>query len=263
MNTRLSGWWWARAALCVLVVMYMVVPLFIVVAISFSSAPFLTFPPPGFSLQWYRSIRDPAWTESLATSVIVMIPTAVLATGIGLGAALGLDRSRHWAAGLVRGLLMSPLVVPVIVTGAAMYVLFRPVGLYGTVQGLVVAHTILCIPYALATISSSLQVLDPRLGQAAASLGATPWTSFRRITLPLVKSGLMSSFLFSLVVSFDELVVSLFVSSPQARTVTVQMWSNIRGDVDPTIAALATVLFLFALLILLVEAIFGRGEANR
>lgn len=263
MENRRSGWWWMRAALCAGVVLYMIVPLFIVVAISFSSAQFLTFPPPGFSLQWYRAVRDPAWTDSLTTSVMVMIPTAVLATALGLGAALALDRSKRPLAALVRGLLMSPLVIPVIITGAALYGLFQPLGLYGTVEGLVIAHTILCIPYALATVTSSLQVLDPRLGQAAASLGAAPWTVFRRVTLPLIRAGLLSSFLFSLVVSFDELVVSLFISSPEARTVTVQMWSNIRGDVDPTIAALATVLFLFALLILLVEAVFGRGEANR
>lgn len=263
MNQKHTGWWWARVSVCALVIVYMVVPLLIVVAISFSSAPFLTFPPPGLSLQWYRAMRNPAWTESLMTSVMVMIPTAMLATTVGLGAALGLNRSRHWASGLVRGLLMSPLVVPVIITGAALYMVLRPLGLYGTITGLVVAHTVLCIPYALATTSSSLQVLDAQLGQAAASLGATPWVTFRRITLPLVRAGLLSSFLFSLVVSFDELVVSLFVSSPQARTVTVQMWSNIRGDVDPTIAALATLLFLFALSILVVEAVVGRGEATR
>jgi putative spermidine/putrescine transport system permease protein len=262
-NSTRSSWWWARFALCALIVVYMIVPLVIVAIISFSSAPFLTFPPPGFSFQWYRAINDPAWTESLTTSAFVMFPSALLATALGLGAALALDKARFPGAAMIRGILMAPLVVPVIITGAAMYALFRPLGLYGTIQGLILAHTILCIPYALATISSSLQVLDPRLAQAASSLGATPWTTFRQVTLPLIKAGLLSSFLFSLVVSFDELVVSLFISSPEARPVTVQMWSNIRGDVDPTIAALASVLFLFALLILLIEAVFGRGEANR
>ncbi|MBN3801715.1 ABC transporter permease [Paraburkholderia sp. Ac-20336] len=255
-------WRTLRGAVCLLVALYMLVPIAIVVVISFSSGQFLSFPPPGFSLQWYRALNDPAWTSSLATSVEVMIPAALLSTCLSLGAALMLRREGLPGAPLIRGILLSPLVIPVIITGAAFYSVFRPLGLHGTVLGLIVAHTVLCIPYALTTITSSLAMVDWRIAQASASLGARPFTTFRRVTFPSISSGVISSFLFSLVVSFDEVVVSMFVSGPDARPVTVQMWSNIRGDVDPTIAALASVLFVFALLILLLEAIFGRGEAT-
>jgi putative spermidine/putrescine transport system permease protein len=164
---------------------------------------------------------------------------------------------------MARAVLMAPLVVPAIITGAALYGVFRQWGIVGTRAGLIGADVLLAIPYALSTITASLAVTDPRLEQAAASLGANPWTAFWTVTLPLIRPGIFSSLLFSLVVAFDELIVSLFISSPYARPVTVQMWSNIRGDVDPTIAALATVLFLFALLILAVEAVVGRGLAGR
>jgi putative spermidine/putrescine transport system permease protein len=255
-------WPVARGVVCGLVILYMLVPLAIVVIISFSSAPFLTFPPPGFSLQWYKAVQDPVWLGALMTSAIVMVPAAALATALGLGAALALQRPGFPFAGPLRALLMSPLVVPVIITGAAMYGLFRFLGLQGTLAGLVLADAVLSIPYALATISASLEMVDPRLAQAAASLGAGPRRTFIHITFPMIRAGVFSSFLFSLVVSFDELVVSLFISSPEARPITVQMWSNIRGDVDPTIAALATLLFFFALVILLVEAVFGKGQAS-
>jgi putative spermidine/putrescine transport system permease protein len=241
----------------------MLIPLAIVVIISFSSAPFLTFPPPGFSMQWYRALRDPVWLQTLGTSATVMLPAAAAATALGLGAALALERPGFPAAPAIRALLMSPLIIPVIITGAAFYSVFKSIGLQGTVSGLILADTVLCVPYALATISASLQMVDPRMAKASASLGAKPMTTFRRVVLPSISSGVLSSFLFALVISFDELVVSLFVSGPEARPVTVQMWSNIRGDVDPTIAALATVLFTFALLMLLLEALFGRGEAKK
>ena len=256
-------WSFLRSLVCAAVVLYMLVPLAIILIISFSSAPFLTFPPPGFSLQWYRAIKDPVWTSALATSALVMVPAATLATALGLGAALMLQREGFPLAAPIRAFLMSPLVVPVIITGAAMYGVFRPMGLYGTLSGLVIAHATLAVPYALATMSASLQMVDPRLAQAAAGLGSAPLRTFVRVTFPMIRTGVLSSFLFSLVVSFDELVVSLFISSPEARPITVQMWSNIRGDVDPTIAALASLLFVFALAVLLIEARFGKGQADR
>jgi putative spermidine/putrescine transport system permease protein len=263
MFTTNKIWSVSRGLVCGLVILYMLVPLAIVIVISFSSAPFLTFPPPGFSLQWYKAVRDPVWLGALSTSATVMLPSAALSTALGLGAALALQRPGFPFAGILRALLMSPLVVPVIITGAAMYGVFRFLGLYGTLTGLVLAHTVLSVPYALATINASLQMVDPRLEQAAASLGSNPLRTFFKVTFPMIRAGVFSSFLFSLVVSFDELVVSLFISSPEARPITVQMWSNIRGDVDPTIAALATLLFLFALVILLIEAVFGKGQADK
>ncbi len=259
----MTMWTWIRVMVCALVVIYMLVPLAIVLIISFSSAPFLTFPPPGLSLQWYdKFFSDPAWVRSLLVSLQVMVPTAIMATVCGTAAALGLSRSAFRGAALINGILMAPLVVPVIITAAAMFGVFRVWGLYGTLPGLVLAHTILTIPYVLSTVGASVQLVDRRLEDAAANLGARPWTTFRRVTLPLIFPAVLSGLLFSMVISFDELIVSLFISTPTVRPVTVQMWSNIRGDTDPTIAAIATLLFLFSLAALLTEALARRKSGQ-
>lgn len=259
----ISLWTSLRVIICLLVVIYMVVPLVIVLIISFSSAPFLTFPPPGFSLQWYENfVNNPAWLRSLLVTIQVMIPTAVLTTILGTAAAFGISRSRFIVVKFVNGLLMAPLVVPVIITAAAMFGVFRIWGLYGNLLGLIVAHTVLTIPYVLSTVGTSIRLVDRKLEDAAANLGAKPMTTFRLITLPLIMPAVLSGLLFAMVLSFDELIVSLFISTPSVRPVTVLMWSNIRGDTDPTIAAIASVLFLFSLIALLLDALVRRKHKS-
>ncbi len=164
---------------------------------------------------------------------------------------------------------MAPVVVPVIITAAAMFGIFRGFGLYGTLSGLVLAHTVLTIPYVVTTVLASLHMVDEQLENAALTLGATRWSAFWRVVFPLILPAVLSGFLFAVVISFDELVVSLFISSPTLRPVTVQMWSDIRGDVDPTISAIGTVLFVFSLVVLLAESLLrgrwreaGRGIAS-
>jgi putative spermidine/putrescine transport system permease protein len=146
------------------------------------------------------------------------------------------------------------VVVPVIITAAAMFGVFRGFGLYGTLAGLIIAHTVLTIPYVVTTVLGSLHMVDEQLENAALTLGATRWSAFWRVVFPLILPAVLSGFLFAMIISFDELVVSMFISSPTLRPVTVQMWSDIRGDVDPTISAIGTVLFLFSLLALLGES---------
>jgi putative spermidine/putrescine transport system permease protein len=268
MSSRRADRLWPalRGLVCALLVVYMIAPLLIVVIISFSSASFLQFPPPGFSLKWYaRLFGTPDWMDSLTVSVDVMIPTAALATSLGTAAAFGIARGRFPGAALLGGLLMAPMVVPVIITAAAVFALFQAWGLYGTLAGLILAHTLLTIPYVMATTLGALETVDRRLEDAALTLGANPWMSFRRVTLPLILPGVLSGLLFALVISFDELIVSLFISTPEVRPVTVQMWSDIRGDVDPAISAIATLLFLFSLVVLAIESLVRRragGEAG-
>jgi putative spermidine/putrescine transport system permease protein len=262
-----ASWWGtARGVVCTLVVIFMIAPLLIVLAISFSSAAFLTFPPPGLSLQWYENLfGNPVWLRSLLTSLKILVPTAILATMLGTAAAYGLARSRLRFAAAIRGFLMAPVVVPVIITAAGIFGVFRDFGLSGTLPGLILAHTVLTIPYVVATVGAALAVVDARLEDAAMTLGAGPLTVFRRVTLPLILPAVLSGLLFAMVISFDELVVSLFISTPLVRPVTVQMWSDIRGDVDPTIAAVASVLFLFSLAALLADHLLRRraGRTGR
>jgi len=257
-------WRGLRLAICGLVVVMMLAPLAIVLILSFSAAPFLTFPPPGLSLQWYHKFfTDPAWMATLRTSIEVMIPSALLASGLGTAAAVALSRVRIRGASALLGLLMAPLVVPVIITAAAIFGAFRVWGLYGTLSGLILAHTVLTIPFVLSTTLASLRMVDRALESAALTLGATPWRAFRRITFPLILPGVLSGFLFALVISFDELTVSLFISTPDVRPITVQMWSDVRGSVDPTITAIASSLFLFTLTVMLIETVMSRRVRGR
>lgn len=256
-------WSVLRIAICALVAIYMIAPMIVVVVISFSSAAFLHFPPPGFSLQWYsRLFAAPEWTNSLLTSIEIMLPTGLISTALGTAAAVGLARARFRGAGLISALLMAPIVVPVIIIGAAVFTLFQTWGLNGTLQGLILAHTLLTVPYVMANVRGAMETVDRQLESAALTLGATPWRSFWRVTFPLILPGVLSGLLFAMVVSFDELIVSLFISTPEVRPVTVQMWSDVRGAVDPTISAIATVLFACSLLLLLADSLLRRRGGN-
>lgn len=260
----LGRWRALRGTVCVLVALYLIAPLVIVVVISFSAASFLQFPPPGLSLRWYHNLfDDPAWTDLLKVSIEILIPSAALATLLGTAAAHALVRGRIPGAAIIGAALMLPIVVPAIITAAALFGVYRGLGLNGTLTGLIIGHVIITTPYVVATVSSALRTMDPRLEAAAAILGAPPLTAFRRITAPLLMPAILSGLLFAAVASFDELIVSLFVSSARVRPVAVQMWSNIRGDVDPTIAAIASLCFAFALVALLLDSILRRRAGVR
>jgi len=242
---------------------FLISPMVIVAIVSLSSAPFLTFPPPGLSLQWYRKLSGSSvWLDAIATSASIMLPSAAVATAAGTAAAVGLARARIPGAGLIASLIMAPMIVPVIITAAAMLGAFRAWGLQGTRVGLILAHTTLAIPYVVFTVLAAMRLVDDRLESAALTLGATRWRAFWRITFPLILPAVLSGLLFAMVISFDELVVSIFLSSPTVRPVTVQMWSDVRGDVDPTIAAIGTLLLVFSVGALLLETALNRQRTR-
>jgi putative spermidine/putrescine transport system permease protein len=252
-----------RAAICLGIIIFLIAPMAIVVMVSFSSAPFLAFPPPGLSLQWYRKLSSSSvWFEAIATSTTIMLPSALIATAAGTAAAVGLARGRFPGGVLVASLIMAPMVVPVIITAAAMLGAFRAWGLQGTRLGLILAHTTLAIPYVVFTVLAAIRLVDDQLENAALTLGATRWRAFWRVTFPLILPAVLSGMLFAMVISFDELVVSIFLSSPTVRPVTVQMWSDVRGDVDPTIAAIGALLLAFSVGALLLETMLNRWRAR-
>ena len=258
----MTPWRVVRGTLVITVAVFLLAPLAVVVIISFSAAPFLQFPPPGFSLRWYDLLfSTPAWTNSLWVSIQLLVPSSILATILGTAASLGLVRGRVPGATLITACLMLPIIVPGMITAAALFGIYRGLGLNGTLTGLIIGHTVLHIPYVVATVSSALRVQDVQLEQAAATLGAPPWATFRHVTLPLIMPAVMSSLLIAMILSFDELIVSLFVSSARVRPVAVQMWSNLLGDFDPTIAAIASVCFLFALLVMAADLALRAGRS--
>ena len=256
-------WPFLRAVICLAIIIFLIAPMVIVVIVSFSSAPFLTFPPPGLSLQWYRKLASlPVWLDAISTSATIMVPSALIATAAGTAAAVGLARGRIPGAGAIASLIMAPMVVPVIITAAAMLGVFRAWGLQGTLLGLILAHATLAIPYVVFTVLAAMRLVDDQLESAALTLGATHWRAFWRVTFPLILPAVLSGLLFAMVISFDELVVSIFLSSPTVRPVTVQMWSDVRGDVDPTIAAIGALLLAFSVGVLLLEAVLNRERAK-
>jgi putative spermidine/putrescine transport system permease protein len=235
-----------------IILLAMIAPIIVVILLSFSSASYLTFPPPALSLRWYKAYlgsRD--WLSATAISVEVAIATVILATALGTAAALGLARLSGLARTLAAGLILSPLIMPVIVVAIGLYFAFARYGLVGTPLGLVLAHTCLAVPFVVTSVGSSLAGLDRRLEMAALSLGASPWGTFRQVTLPLIRPGILVGALFAFITSFDELVVSLFLSGANAVTLPRRMWEDLRYAIDPTIAAVSTLTILVTVLPLL------------
>ncbi|WP_157252104.1 ABC transporter permease [Nonomuraea typhae] len=235
-------------ALAGLTAVYLVLPVFVVIPASFSASSFLEFPPKEWSARWYENFfTDPTWLDSALASLRVAVLVTLLSLVLGTAAALGVVRGRYPLRALVSGLLMAPVLVPYVIVGLAVYATFLELGLTQTTLGFVLVHTALAVPYVVITVSSSLVSFDRRLEQAAMSLGAGPVSTFARVTLPLIAPGLAAGALFAFVTSFDEVVTGVFLSGPDLTTLPVQMWSGVRVQIDPTVAAVSTMLLLATL----------------
>ena len=243
------------AALGALTVFYLLAPTLVIVPMSFTNAQILSFPPEGFSLQWYEHmLTDRQWSTGIVNSLIVGLLTAALATVLGTLAALGISRGRFPGRSLVNGLVLSPLIVPVVVIAIGMFGLFVQWKISGSVLGLVLAHTALALPFVVVNVSTSLQTMDRNLELAAANLGADPRRSFMHVTLPIILPGVVAGAIFAFITSWDEVVVAIFLTSARFRTLPVEMWEQVRQVVDPTVAAVSTTLLVVTtgLLLLLV-----------
>ena len=260
-----SAWRYVLWAVCVLVLAFLILPILIIVPLSFSSGTFLTFPLPGLSLRWYQEFFTSApWQLSLRNSLIVASATTALATVLGTLAALGLTRARLPGQTLLMGLIVSPMVVPLVIVAVGVYFAYAPFGLTSSLVGLTLAHTALAAPFVVITVSATLQGFDPNQARAGASLGASPVVVFRRIILPLILPGVISGALFAFVTSFDEVVVALFVTGPAERTLPRQMFNGIRENISPVIAAAATFVILISVLLLTaLELLRRRNERLR
>jgi putative spermidine/putrescine transport system permease protein len=243
------------AALGALTVFYLLAPTLVIVPMSFTEARILSFPPEGFSLQWYqRMLTDRQWSTGISNSFQVAVLTAILATVLGTLASLGISRGRFPGRSIVNALALSPLIVPVVVIAIGMFGLFVQWKIAGSLLGLVFAHTALALPFVIVNVSTSLQTMDRNLELAAANLGADPRRSFLHITLPIILPGVAAGAIFSFITSWDEVVVAIFMTSTRFRTLPVEMWEQVRQVVDPTVAAVSTTLLVVttALLLLLV-----------
>lgn len=232
---------------------FLIAPLLIVFPIAFTSAGSLQFPPPGYSLRWFEQyLNSPVWLAATIRSFGVAFATAFCATVLGGLAALALARSPSIFNGPIFALILAPMVVPRIVVAVGLFYLMAQLGLVATDLGLVIGHTLLAIPYCFITIGAVLKSYDWRLNDAAQTLGAGPFTTMRRITLPLLRGGLLSAGLFAFVTSFDELTIAIFISGGLKTTLPKQMWDDMFLQLNPTLAAVSVVVLLIVTLILLI-----------
>lgn len=249
-------------AVVTLVLLFLALPILVIVVLSFSSATYLTFPPPAFGLRWYRAYLGSAdWLAATGLSLAIAACVVVLATVLGTLAALGLARLPPAARTAIGALILSPLIVPVIVVAIGIYYAYARFGLVGSPAGLVLAQTCLAVPFVVTSVTASLAGFDRRLEQASLSLGATPWGTFIQVTLPLIRPGVLVGALFAFITSFDELIVALFLSGSGAVTLPRRMWDDLRFDIDPTIASVSTLtIALTASLLALVQLTRRRSE---
>lgn len=246
------GWYLLRGV-GVLVLLFLLLPILAIMPLSFSSSSFLAYPMPGWSLQWYENLfTSDAWSRATRNSFIVAPLATILATILGTMAAVGLARVNFWGKGLLMSLLIAPMVVPIVVVGVSTYLFFAKIGLNDTYLGLILVHAALGAPFVLTTVLATLQSFNENLIRASLSLGAGHLTTFFRVTLPIIAPGVISGALFAFATSFDEVVVTLFIAGPEQVTLPRQMFTGIRENINPTIAAVATLLIIFTTSLMLV-----------
>ena len=215
----------------------LVLPILAVVPVAFSAKSFIELPPAGWSTRWWGEFfADPSWLHALATSFEVASLAAAISLVAGTAAALGIARLGPASRKIATGIFLGPIMVPVIVLAVGLYSLARSVGLVGSVTGLVIGHTMLALPYVALNVGVSVAALDPRLGLAAAGLGAGPLRVLRTVTLPMILPGIIGGGVFAFVTSFDVVVLAVFLAGPSVKTLPVRIWEEIRVEYTPVVA---------------------------
>jgi len=265
-------WYYSFRIVCGLIFFFLIAPLVVIVPLSFNAVPFFTFTPEmlsldpsGYSLQWYEDFfTNLNWHGAVKNSFVIAIFATLIATTLGTIAALGLSRSAMPYKSAIMALLISPMIVPLIISAAGMYFFYSKVGLASTHLGVILAHAALGTPFVVITVTATLAGFDQSLIRAAYNLGASPTVTFFKIIVPLILPGVIAGALFAFITSFDEVVVILFVGSYEQRTIPWQMFSGIREQISPTILAVATLLILVSILLLAsLELIRRRNERLR
>lgn len=285
-------WHYTYLVICALIFLFLIAPILIVIPLSFNAEPYftftqkmLTFDPTGFSMRWYDLLltqgmqapdapRDAAWwadvwknaewVNAAKNSIIIGFFATILAAALGTIAALGLSRPEMPFRRLIMAVLISPMIVPIIITATGLFFFYSATGLANSYAGVILAHATLGIPFVIITVTATLVGFDQSLNRAAMSLGASPARTFFKVTMPLIMPGVISGALFAFVTSFDEVVVVLFIAGHDQQTIPRQMWSGIREQISPAILAVATILVVISIALLTVlEWLRRRGERLR
>lgn len=243
-------------AFVLIALLWLIIPVLIVIPMSFSSARFLAFPPPGWSLRWYQAfLGSPEWMAAARTSLIVAVAASLIATVIGTAAAYALNMSQSKLVRSLQVVLLLPLVVPVVITAVGVFLVYAKVGLIATMTGLVLANVMLGMPYVITSVLVGLRKFDPTQEMVARSLGMNRWRAFFTVVLPQIRPSVVTGTLFAFISTLDETIVALFISGGENQTLTKRMFTALRDEIDPTIAAISTLLTgVSFILVLLVAA---------
>ena len=271
---RYKVWHYTYLSICFFVFIFLVAPLFVIIPLSFNAEQYIHFSddmlalkPEAFSLRWYEDMiygtKNP-WGLAFRNSLIIAFFATLGATALGTLAALGLSSRFMPYKGLIMGVLISPMIVPLIISGSALFFFLSDVGLSSSFPGIIIAHIVLGTPFVVITVTATLSGFDHSITRAASSLGSSPWNTFFKIILPLITPGVISGALFAFVTSFDEVVVVLFLAGPGQTTIPIQMWTGLREQLSPTILSVATCLIIGSVIILvLMELLRRRSERLR
>lgn len=256
-SERLSGW--ALTIFAILTAAFLIAPILAILPLGFSDGEFLVYPIRAFSLKWMEAFfTSERWAVAVKNSFFIGALSATLATVLGTMAAVGLARVDFFGKKVITGLVLSPLVVPIVIYAVGLYFFFAPLGLTQSYTGIVLAHAALGSPFVVVTVGASLSNFDHTLMRAAASLGATPLVAFRRVMLPLVLPGVVTGALFAFAASFDEVVTVLFLAAPDQRTIPREMFSGLRESLSPIIAAASAVMIATAIVLLIAVKLLER-----
>lgn len=253
---------WVLISLCILVALFLILPILFIVALSFGDSRWLIFPPPGWTLDWYRDLfADPRWFEAAWTSARIALSVTVLSVVLGLLASIALVRGRFRGRELLRAIFLMPMILPVVILAVALYILFLRLGLDGSFAGFVIAHLVIALPFSIIAITNALEGFDPAIEQAAILCGASPWEARWRVTFPAISHGLFAAAIFSFLASWDEVVLAIFMASPMLQTLPVKVYTTLRQDLTPVIAAASTLLVGLTLFLMILANRLGRRRS--
>jgi putative spermidine/putrescine transport system permease protein len=254
---------YALYAIGALVAIFLAFPIVFIALLSFGSSQWLQFPPPGWTLKWYQALfADPRWLAAIGTSLKVGVTVMTLSVLLGLPASFALVRGNFRGRLALRAFFTSPMIVPVVIVAIALYAFALKFDLNGTFGAFVAAHLILALPFSIICILNSLEGFDESIEKAAIVCGATRLEAIFRVTLPSIRLGILSGALFSFLVSWDEVVLGIFMASPTLQTLPVKMWSTLRQDLSPVIAAVSTLLIVLTIAVMAVAALLRRRQSR-
>ncbi len=250
--------------LVVLILAWLMIPVVIIVPMSFSGARFLAFPPPSWSTRWYEAyLANPGWMQATRVSLTLAVSSAVVATVMGTAAAYALNMSTSkWVRNL-QVILMLPLVVPIVITAVGVFLVYANVGLLATMTGLILANVMLGLPYVVTSVLVGLRKFDPVQEMVSRSLGMNRLRTFFVVVLPQIRASVISGLLFAFISALDETVVALFISGGQYQTLTKRMFTALRDEIDPTIAAISTLLTAVSFLMVILVSLSARAETKK